>query len=169
MSGLSFHIRVPAAACTVFAAILAFAIPVPAQSSGPFATLAGGWIGAGTITYGQGSSERIRCRANYDVGDGGTTVDLQLRCASDSYNFDLLGSVRSQSGEVRGRWRETSRGAAGTVAGSVKGDRVDVRVEGQTFSAILSLVTRGGQQSIAIQAPVGNQMSSANITLSRRG
>jgi membrane protein implicated in regulation of membrane protease activity len=69
---------------------------------------------------------------------------------------------------VVGRWRESTRGAVGTVTGSVKGDRVDVRVEGQTFSAVLSLVTRGDKQSISIQAPVGAQMSSANITL-RRG
>lgn len=169
MSEFPINVRFPTMAATVFAMALGLASPAPAQSSGPFGHLAGGWTGAGTITIGQNPSERIRCRATYDVGDSGSSVELQLRCASDSYAFDLLGSVRSQSGEVRGRWRETSRGAAGTVAGSVKGDRVDVRVEGQAFSAVLSLVTRGGKQSISIQAPVGAEMSSANITLSRRG
>lgn len=169
MSGLSLYARLPATACTIFAAVFALAMPAPAESAGPFGHLAGNWMGAGTVTYGQGPAERIRCRANYNVGNAGTAVSLQLRCASDSYNFELQGNVRYQSGEVRGDWRENTRGAAGMVTGSIKGDRVDVRVEGQTFSAILSLVTRGDRQSIAIQAPFGGQMSSANITLNRRG
>lgn len=143
--------------------------PVQAQSVGPFAHLAGAWTGSGSITIGNNPSERIRCRANYDVGNVGTTVQLELRCASDSYAFELQGNVRYQSGEVRGDWSERTRGAAGMVAGSVKGDRVDVRVEGQTFSALLSLVTHGEKQSISIQAPVGNQMSEASIILNRRG
>lgn len=144
-------------------------MPVPAQAAGPFENLAGSWAGGGNITIGNNPSERIRCRANYDVGGAGTTVRLELRCASDSYTFELQGNVRYQAGEVRGDWNETTRGAAGMVAGSVKGDRVDVRVEGQTFSALLSLVTQGEKQSISIQAPVGSQMSEAKITLSRRG
>jgi len=168
MSGSPVNVRFPTFAVASLAVVLAFSGSAPAQQSGPFNSLAGGWNGGGAIAIGQNSSERIRCRANYQVGDSGTTVELQLRCASDSYNFDLLGSVRSQSGAVVGRWRESTRGAVGTVTGSVKGDRVDVRVEGQTFSAVLSLVTRGDKQSISIQAPVGAQMSSANITL-RRG
>lgn len=144
-------------------------MPVPAQAAGPFDNLAGGWTGSGHITIGNNPGERIRCRATYDVGNVGTTVRLELRCASDSYNFELQGNVRYQSGEVRGDWSERTRGAAGMVSGSIKGDRVDVRVEGQTFSALLSLVTQGDKQSISIQAPVGSQMSEANITLHRRG
>lgn len=166
---MSICARLPAVLSATFAAALALMAPAQAQSVGPFAHLAGAWTGGGSIIIGNNPSERIRCRANYDVGDVGTTVRLELRCASDSYTFELQGNVRYQSGEVRGDWSERTRGAAGMVAGSVKGDRVDVRVEGQTFSALLSLVTHGEKQSISIQAPVGNQMSEASITLNRRG
>jgi membrane protein implicated in regulation of membrane protease activity len=77
--------------------------------------------------------------------------------------------VRYQNGEVLGDWSERTRGAAGRVAGTIKGDQVNVRVEGQTFSALLSLTTRGDKQSISITAPVGREMSEASITLNRRG
>ena len=76
--------------------------------------------------------------------------------------------MRYQNGEVLGDWNETTRGTGGRVTGTIKGDKIDVRVDGQSFSALLSLVTKGDKQSISIRGPVGAQMSEANITLSRK-
>ena len=149
------------------AAALAFASPASAQSSGPFTGLAGKWSGGGTIAMANGSTERIRCRADYRVGNNGATVTLELRCASDSYKFELQGNVRYQAGEVRGDWGEKTRGAAGQVSGRVKGQQIEVRVEGPTFAGLLSLTTRGDKQSISIKAP--GQMTEANINLNRSG
>ena len=56
---------------------------------------------------------------------------------------------------------------AGQVYGTVNGEQIDVRVESQTFSALLSLTTRGDRQSISIKAPSGSRMSEASITLKR--
>jgi hypothetical protein len=153
----------------VFAAALALANPAQAQSARPFGVLAGVWTGGGTLAIGGGANERIRCRADYRVGSAGSTVVLALLCASDSYKFELRGNVRYQNGEVLGDWNETTRGVAGRVEGGIKGDQMIVRVDGQIFSALLSLTTRGDKQSISIKAPVGGQMSEANITLNRRG
>jgi hypothetical protein len=66
--------------------------------SGPFAGMAGNWSGGGTVMLDDGSSERIRCRASYAVGAGGTGLNLTLTCASDSYKFDLKGNVISDRG-----------------------------------------------------------------------
>ena len=38
-----------------------------AQAGGPFAGMAGNWSGGGTVTLDDGSRERIRCRATYQV------------------------------------------------------------------------------------------------------
>ena len=150
--------------------MLLFADPAQTQGSGPFSNMAGTWTGGGRLSIGNGVKESIRCRALYRVGSSGATVNLELRCASDSYKFELQGNVRYQSGEVLGDWSERTRGAAGRVVGSIKGDdQVNVRIEGQTFSALLSLTTRGDKQSILITAPVGREMSEASITLNRRG
>src|SRR4051812_872767 len=93
--------RFPALAAAALAATLAFASPSYAQNSGPFGSLAGRWEGAGTIAI-NNTNERIRCRANYRVAGGGSVLAIELRCASDSYKFELQSDVRSQNGEVRG-------------------------------------------------------------------
>lgn len=169
MSGLSINVRFPAFAAVALAAVLACAGAARAQDAGPFSGMAGNWTGTGSVVLGNGANERIRCRANYQVGNTGVTVTLLLRCASDSYKFELQGNVRYQNGQVLGNWSERTRGTAGKVAGSIKGDQIDVRVAGQTFAALLSLTTRGDKQSISIKAPDGSEMSKANVTLSRRG
>jgi hypothetical protein len=168
MSGSWIEARFPTFTTAVLAVALAFASPALAQRSGPFTSLAGSWAGGGSIAI-NGAPERIRCRADYRVPSGGSAVALELRCASDSYKFELLGNVRYENGEVRGDWSERTRGAAGMVSGRVKGDQIEVRVEGPNFVALLSLTTRGDKQQISIKTPSGSQVSEANITLNRRG
>src|SRR5260370_20501500 len=92
--------------------------------AGPFAALSGSWSGGGTIWLASGANERIRCRAAYDVGSGGRALQLSIRCASDSYNFDLAGSVVYQGGAITGTWSESSRGVNGAVSGSAGGNHV---------------------------------------------
>lgn len=168
MSGSGNGAHFLACATAAFAGALVFASPALAQQSGPFSSMAGSWTGGGTIAFGKSPSERIRCRTDNQVGSAGATVRLELRCASDSYKFELQGNMHYQNGEVRGDWNERTRGAAGLVVGSIKGSQMNVRVDGQTFSALLSLTTRGDKQSISIKAPVGGEMSEASITLNRR-
>jgi len=62
---------------------------------GPFAGLNGSWSGSGTVSLADGSKERIRCRANYTVDATGSGLRQSLRCASDSYKFDLASNVTS--------------------------------------------------------------------------
>ncbi len=169
MAGSSVKVRCAAFITAALTAILVLAVPAQTQGSGPFSNMAGNWAGGGSFTIGNNAKESIRCRAQYRVGSTGATVNLELRCASDSYKFELQGNVRYQNGEVLGDWSERTRGTAGRVAGSIKGDQVNVRIEGQTFSALLFLTTRGDKQSISITAPVGREMSEASITLNRRG
>jgi hypothetical protein len=60
----------------------------------PFAAMAGAWSGGGVLDTSDGAQERLRCRAAYDVGAGGGEMRLNLRCASDSYNFNLTSEVQ---------------------------------------------------------------------------
>src|SRR3954463_6584174 len=112
--------RFPAFLALAFCAVIACA-GVSRAEEGPFKVLNGNWAGNGSIAIGNGTKERIRCQADYRVGSGGATVALQLRCASDSYKFELQGNVRYQNGEVLGDWSERTRGAAGQVKGQIKG------------------------------------------------
>jgi len=137
-----------------------------AAPAGPFAGMAGSWSGVGSITMSNGGQEQLRCRANYQVSGGGAQMQLGLRCASDSYNFNLVGDVESDGRAVSGSWSETTRNVSGTVSGRVNGDRIQVTARGGSFSAGLSLVTRGNRQSVAIQ-PQGSEVSEVSVTLAK--
>src|SRR6185312_4488979 len=142
---------------------------IEAQGAGPFQSLAGHWSGNGTIDLAKGVREPIRCRANYDVLSERQSLQLNIRCASASYNFDLLGSANYAAGAVTGTWSESTRNAAGTLAGEAKGERIQVQAKGIAFSASLTLVTHGDRQSVTIrsQQPDASVMG-ATINL-RRG
>jgi hypothetical protein len=133
----------------------------------PFGPLAGSWSGGGTLTTSSGTRERLRCRAQYSVGQGGRSLQLGIRCAGDSYRFDLASSVIARRGRIFGRWSESSRNVSGTVSGTASGDRIRALARGDTFSAGLALTTRGNRQSVTI-TPQGAAITSVHLSLLRR-
>jgi len=155
--------RLLIAAAVLFAASFT-ASPSHAQA-GPFAGLAGTWSGGGAVTLDDGSKERIRCRARYDVDGGGSSLGLMLRCASDSYNFELQSNATHRNGAVSGTWAENTRHVGGNIDGSARGNAINLRVSG-VISATLGVSTNANQQSISIQAP-GTELQSVAISLSR--
>jgi hypothetical protein len=133
--------------------------------SGPFAGMAGNWSGGGTVTLDDGSTERIRCRATYAVGEGGNGLNQTLTCASDSYRFNLASNVVSQGGTLSGTWSESSRGVQGTLEGRGGSGNFQVVATAPGFSANISLTTRGNRQSVNIRSE--STFRAASISLSR--
>ena len=68
----------------------------------PFAAMAGSWSGGGVLNTSDGGQQQLRCRASYDVAPTGDELRLNLRCASDSYNFNLTSEVQYRGGEISG-------------------------------------------------------------------
>ena len=137
-----------------------------AQSGGAFAGMAGVWSGGGSVTLDDGSTERIRCRATYAVGEGGNGLQQTLTCASDSYKFNLTSNVEARGSAVSGTWSETSRNINGNIEGRLgrrRGFRSSPARPG--FTANLTLTTRGNKQSVVIGAK--SQFKGASITLTR--
>jgi hypothetical protein len=139
--------------------------PASYAQSGPFAGLAGVWSGGGTVTLDDGSTERIRCRATYAVGGGGTGLNQSLTCASDSYRFNLAGNVVSQGGALSGTWSESSRGINGSLEGRGANGNFQLIASAPGFSANLSVTTRGNRQSVVIRSD--SAFRGASISLSR--
>ena len=133
----------------------------------PFTAMAGTWAGGGVLSTTDGQQEQLRCRASYDVAGAGDQLRLNLRCASASYNFDLASDVEYRGGAISGSWSESSRNASGTISGRASGDRVEAAARGDSFSAHLSLTTRGGRQTVSIQ-PQGGNITSVSLALNRR-
>ena len=120
-----------------------------AQTS-PFAGFNGAWSGNGTVSLSDGSTEHIRCKAEYQVNGSGLGLKQSLHCASDSYKFDLSSDVTSQGDRISGNWSEKSRNIFGNLQGTAGGGQIDVFVEAAGFAANLNLRTNGNKQVVQI-------------------
>jgi hypothetical protein len=153
----------------MFAAVALFIASISGSpsyaQSGPFAGMAGNWSGGGTVMLDDGSTERIRCRASYAVGAGGTGLNQTLNCASDSYKFNLASNVVSEGGALSGTWSESSRNISGTLEGRGSNGNFQVVASAPGFNANISLTTRGNKQSVVIRSE--SAIRGANISLSR--
>ncbi|HLL26097.1 MAG TPA: hypothetical protein VKT73_00395 [Xanthobacteraceae bacterium] len=136
--------------------------------TGPFKGLGGEWSGGGSVSLGNGGKERINCRATYEASSDGNNLQQRLRCASDSYKFELSSNVIYVAGQVSGTWTEASRNMSGVISGRASGSQFEVIVTSPSFSANLSLTTHGNQQSIVISAPPGGQLVGASINMTRK-
>jgi hypothetical protein len=114
-----------------------------------------------------GERERIRCRASYAVGGGGSTLQQSLRCASDSFQFQLASNVQYAGGAIFGSWSEATRGVSGRLSGTARGPEIRAAAEGPGFAANLALSTQGNRQAVTIRA-AGGDITHVSITLSRR-
>ena len=132
--------------------------------------LAAGAAMAGLVAFGATPSfaeERLRCRAHYDVGGGGSTLAQNLTCASDSYKFNVVSNVREEGGQISGTWSETSRGADGRITGRITPTQISAQVNGVGFSARIGIAARGGRQSVTI-SPTGTDITNVSVTMSKR-
>jgi hypothetical protein len=135
------------------------------QAGGPFAGFDGSWAGNGTVTLSNGSTERIRCKADYKVNASGMGLKQALHCASDSYKFDLLSDVTSQGGRISGNWSEKSRNIFGNLQGTAGGGQIDVFVEASGFAATLNLRTNGAKQVVQIESK--GEIRGVSITMTK--
>jgi hypothetical protein len=101
------------------------------------------------------------------------TIDVRLglkqtlRCASDSYKFDLSTDVTSQGNRISGNWSEASRNLFGNLQGTAGGGQIEVFVEASGFAASVTLRTIGNKQTVQISSK--GEIRGVNITMSKGG
>ena len=137
------------------------------DGTGPFAGFDGAWSGTGTVALSDGTTERIRCKADYKVNGSGMALKQSLRCASDSYKFDLTSDVTSNGDRISGNWSEASRNIFGNLQGTAGGGQIEVFVEANGFAANLTLRTTGNKQTVQISSK--GEIRGVNITMSKGG
>jgi hypothetical protein len=147
----------------VVGAALLVSVAAGRAQSGPFMGLGGTWSGNGTVELSDGTTERIRCKADYKVNDTGLNLKQSLRCASDSYKFDLSSDVTSQGERISGNWSEASRNVFGNLQGTAGGGRMEVFVEAAGFAANLLVNTNGKKQTVQISSK--GEIRGVNITM----
>jgi hypothetical protein len=168
-----FSLR-PSACCIKRVVLASGLVLISAQghanpgSEGPFLGLSGYWSGAGTVTMMNGATERIRCKATYAVNATGKTVQQTLRCASDSYRFEISSNVISNGGSLSGSWAEATHGVSGNISGRASGAEIVANVAGPGFTAQLDVRTQGERQSVTIRPQGGTDVTAVSIAL-RKG
>jgi len=145
---------------------LTFASSAPQAAENPLVHFGGSWSGSGKIVVSNGASERIRCRGNYKPADAG--LSLNLRCASDSYKFELSSDITYDAGSIRGSWNEASRGVTGSLSGRATATHIEASAQTVGFTASLSITMHGNNQSVSIRSP-GSEISEVSVSLARAG
>ena len=152
-------------AAGVGAALLFSVTAGHAQAAGPFAGFDGNWSGTGTVALSNGTTENIRCKADYKVNASGLGLKQNLHCASDSYKFDLSSDVTSQGERISGNWSEKSRNIFGNLQGTAGGGQIDVFIEASGFAANLNLRTTGTKQVVSIDSK--GEIRGVKITMTK--
>lgn len=80
-------------------------------------------------------------------------MKLELRCASDAWNFNLSGSVIQDGGSISGIWFESVNRAGGRITGRYDGGVMEARADGDIVAALLPVMTTGARQSFLMEAP----------------
>ena len=146
-------------------AALMWSVSASHAQSGPFAGFDGSWSGNGTVALSDGTTERIRCKADYKVNGSGLGLKQNLHCASDSYKFDLSSEVTSQGDRISGNWSEKSRNIFGNLQGTAGAGSIDVFVEASGFAANLNLRTNGTKQTVQIDSK--GEIRGVSITMTK--
>jgi hypothetical protein len=163
--GKSFLFGAAIAGLAVFSAH-ADPLHLASASMGAFGELGGVWTGSGVIKMKDGGQEHVRCSGKYVVEPGGNNLRQELRCASDSYKFEMSTNITESGGQLAGIWSENTRHVAGRVTGSATSTAIEARAEGDTFTALFAVHTQGDRQSVTISSP-GSAIAEVSILLSR--
>lgn len=153
--------RVSLAALALGAALLA---PLPARAADPFNSLKGGWSGSGSAKFTGGQSEKLRCSARYS--GGGSSLAMNIKCASASAQINLTGNLSASGKRVSGGWNENSFGLSGSASGSKTATGVRLRISGST-TGYLTLTVTGNRHSFALSSQ-GTALAGVNVSMRRR-
>ncbi len=133
--------------------------------AGAFDEYAGTWSGNGTITIADSGTERIRCRGVYTVDAAGNGLHQNIKCASDSYKFELQSNVEAAGSRISGSWSEATRNVNGSLDGSISGSEITALVQTNGYAATFNISTKGGKQNINIASK--GELRSVTMALSK--
>ena len=144
---------------------LALLVSGSAAYAGAFDDYAGIWSGNGTITIADAGTERIRCRGTYTVDAAGNGLHQNIKCASDSYKFELKSNVEVAGSKITGSWSEATRNVNGSLEGNISGSEITALVQTNGYAATFNVSTRGGKQNINIASK--GELRSVTMALSK--
>ena len=90
-------------------------------------------------------------------------MTLSLRCASDSYKFELASDITSDGSNISGSWNETTRGVVGSLSGRATASNIQATANAVGFNASLAIHSSGNSLSVLIRSP-GSEISEVSVS-----
>ena len=143
---------------------IAVAVPALAADAIAVSTLAGSWSGSGRISYTDGSSESIRCTANYT--GGGSDLRMAIQCKSDKNPINIRSRLRIEGRRATGDWEERTFNVSGTASGSAGPSSLSLNVSGGGFSGSMAVSFSKSSHNVTISTQ-GIAMSRASMSFTR--
>jgi hypothetical protein len=131
----------------------------------PIADLTGYWKGTGSISLGNGKTERVKCSVTYKTG-AGTQIRQTMRCASSDYAINSVADLNIRGGQVSGTWEERTYSAKGDVSGRFAGESFSLKIQGANFTAAMNVTLASCKQSLSIM-PQGLEVTRVAISLAK--
>ena len=93
-------------------------------------------------------------------------MTLSLRCASDSYKFELASDITSDGSNISGSWNETTRGVVGSLSGKATASNIQATANAVGFNASLAIQSSGNALSVLIRSP-GSEISEVSVSMAK--
>jgi hypothetical protein len=138
----------------------------PAFAEQGFGNVAGSWSGVGSMKPSDGPRERVKCKVNYVVKGTGSSLKMELLCASDAYKMHLSANIDQDGTNISGNWFEDQYRQGGKISGRNVNGVIEAKAESQTITALFTVRTKGSRQSFVMESP-GAWVSQVSIDLSR--
>jgi hypothetical protein len=147
-------------------AIVAFVTPATAN---PLNRYIGTWTGSGSVKLDSGKSESISCKAYYTSPNGGSQLNVAIRCANPSNKIEMRADLIYSGGSVSGTWEERTFNATGAVSGTASEASLKLSING-AINGSMSVSLNNNRQNVNIStAGSGSGLSGVKISLKRQG
>jgi hypothetical protein len=128
-------------------------------------TLLGAWGGNGRVTYTDGTSENLRCTANYT--GGGSDLRMAIQCKSDTNTIHVRSRLRIDGSRAAGEWEERTFNANGSASGTAGSGSMSLGISGAGISGSMSVSFSSASHNVSITTQ-GIAMSRVSMSFSRR-
>ncbi|MGQ0457655.1 MAG: hypothetical protein ACT4OU_11395 [Hyphomicrobium sp.] len=127
------------------AAICLFAPSASAQNSS-LDVLAGTWNGGGTLSFEDGTDEKISCIGYYKGGQ----ISVVIRCKGESSNFEFRSKLTASEGDkVSGTWEERTYNVTGEASGTASPGKLSAQFSG-SIEGRLDMTFTATSQTVAV-------------------
>ncbi|MCB1451920.1 MAG: hypothetical protein KDJ67_17695 [Nitratireductor sp.] len=155
----------PVAAMVIASVALISAIaPASAAGDDPFDVIRGKWRGSGTMSFTDGTKQRIACSAQY-TGTA-SQLGLVIACKSSISEITLSARLSANGGNLLGTWEEKTYKAIGSVSGRATESRIRFYIGGYVLGTMTVNYNKSRQQVVI--ATKGIPLKDLTIAMKRQ-